>query len=169
MSARTRRRVIWAQAVLLTLVAGVMALATLGGGQEATGSATSGVSNSTSASVVRIGTVSRMDLLVLYTKSSIHAANIQALRRQLDEAKAKGDTKRAKEIEKQGGELQEQRHRQLAAEEGLDNIIKDTEHIWNEIAAEAGVQAIVIDAVMFKGKGVEVVDVTPLLEKRLKN
>lgn len=105
-----------------------------------------------------VGVFDRTAVLVAYYGSTFNEAEISALVRQRDEAAARGDTARVKELEAQGAAHQEHAHRQLAGRAPLDNISETLRDELPALAQQAGVCRIVpSDA---KPAGAPTVDLT---------
>jgi len=115
---------------------------------------------------VRVGVFKRTELLVAFYKSAAWSQHLKDLAKQREEAKAKGDAKRVKEIEEQGASSQKHAHLQLAGKAPLDNIF---EHIRGKLPAlskKAGV-VVIVEQPPYNTADVELVDVTELLVKLL--
>jgi hypothetical protein len=90
-----------------------------------------------------LGVFDRTAVLIAYYGSTFNEAEIAALVRQRDEAAARGDTTRVKELEAQGAAHQEHAHQQLAGRAPLDNISKALRDELPALAQQAGVSRIV--------------------------
>lgn len=106
----------------------------------------------------RVGVFDRTKVLIAYYRSAEHAAALDAMQRERDEARHDGDAFWAAEIERRGGVMQERAHRQLAGRAPLTNIRLAIGDRLPALAKELGVPDIVErDKAM---PGVTTVDVT---------
>ena len=119
------------------------------------------------AQTVKIGTFHQTAVVVAYYRSPQWAYILGGKRAQLETAKWSGDTKKVQELETWGQTQQDTAHKQLEGEASIDNIIEALKPALPEIAAKAGVDAIVPD-LPYAGSRVQTVDVTDLLLDWLK-
>ena len=118
------------------------------------------------ANRTRVGVFKRTDLLVAFYKSPAWLSHLTGLIQQREEAKARGDAEKVKEIEAQGAREQEHAHKQLVGEARLDNIMKHMKEQLPGIAREAGV-SLIVERPLYSSADVELVDVTELLTESL--
>jgi len=90
-----------------------------------------------------VGVFDRAAVLIAYYGSTFNEAEISALVRRRDEAAARGDATRVKELEAQGVAHQEHAHRQLAGRAPMDNIAETLRDELPDLAQRAGVSRIV--------------------------
>ncbi|CAG1009886.1 hypothetical protein PHYC_03763 [Phycisphaerales bacterium] len=104
------------------------------------------VAYSTAAAEARVGQVGRTELLVAYAKSKVQDDRLRAMVRERDAAKARGDSARVKELEREGSAMQDRAHRQLAGREPLTNVIDAIRNGLPGVAREQHVDRIDIVA-----------------------
>lgn len=92
----------------------------------------------------RIGQVDRVELLVAYHKSKVLNDRLDAMVRERDEAKARGDRDRVRALNREGSAMQDRAHRQLSGREPLTNVIDAIKDRLPEVAREQNVDRIEI-------------------------
>lgn len=106
----------------------------------------------------RVGVFDRAAVLVAFYGSERQAAETRALIRERDEARARGDARRVRELEAEGSARQDHAHRQLAGEAPLDNIGAALAEGLDRVARDAGVSTIVPEGA--QPRGAETIDLT---------
>jgi hypothetical protein len=140
---------ITAVGIVAALLAGVIALGMW------IGEADAGARQAT----LRVGSFDTRGVALAYGRSDGFMAWVNDLRKELEEAKEKGDDVRAKELESLGPEIQEKLHQQVFGGAPIDDILIKIESELPAIARKAGVHVIVQD-VLYRSPEVEVVDIT---------
>ena len=110
-----------------------------------------------SAAKVRVGTYDSRAIAVAYAPSKFNPVGEK--RRELEAAKAAGDTERVAELEAWGPKHQRALHRQGFGRVPVDDLLAHVADRLPEAARAAGVDVIVFDC-SWAGPEVEVVDVT---------
>lgn len=112
------------------------------------------------AGVVRIGTYDSRAIAVAYTNSDhFDRAQLAQKMKELNEAKAAGDEKRAEELEGWGARQQQLAHFRAFGRYPVDELLKEIDEGVAQLAAEKDLDAIVWFA-DYHSDGVELVDVT---------
>jgi hypothetical protein len=110
---------------------------------------------------LRIGTFDSRAVALAYYRSPATKERMQALRADLEKAKAANDEKRVKELEAQGPAWQMLMHLQVFSNGSIGNVTAVIADRLPAIAAAAGVSAIVSEfELAYAGTTVERVDVT---------
>lgn len=108
---------------------------------------------------VRVGVYDTRAIAVAYAHSSHMQSILQQKRKELEAAKAAGDTARAAALEEWGQAQQRQMHRQGFGRVPVSDLLVPVKDRLPEAAARAGVQIIASEC-DYQGPGVVVVDVT---------
>jgi hypothetical protein len=108
---------------------------------------------------VAIGVYDSRAVALAFVQSGGQDALVNDLRKQLEEAKAAGDTKRVEQIKAQGANQQTLRHLQGFSNAPVDDILLKVKDKLPAIAEQAGVDAIVAK-LDYQRPGVVTVDVT---------
>lgn len=114
----------------------------------------------------RVGTFDRQSIVVAYYGSPMWRAELKAKRAEHDAAVQAGDTKKADELARWGGESQDLAHRQLAGKAPITNILEALQPAFAEISKSENLERITPDAE--SGAKVEIVDVTDRIVDWLK-
>jgi len=110
---------------------------------------------------LRVGTFDSRAVALAYYRSPATSERMQALRADIEKAKAANDEKRVKELEAQGPARQMLMHLQVFSNGSIGNVTAVIADRLPAIAAAAGVSAIVSEfELAYAGTAVERVDVT---------
>lgn len=128
------------------------------------GPESSGVPGNTTAPAarLRVGTYDNRAIAVAFAPSKFMREWYRAARRELEEAKAAGDTEKVKELEQQGEWEQKKLHFQGFGHAPVGDLLAHVKDRLPEVAKKADVQLIAWEYDLV-AEGVEVVDVTDLL------
>lgn len=108
----------------------------------------------------RIGTYDSRAIAVAYAASRFNP--VRGKMKEMEAAKAAGDQVKVKQLEQWGQALQRQLHRQGFSRVPVDDLLAHVKDRIPEVAARAGVQAVMMQC-DWAAAGVEVVDVTEAL------
>ncbi len=114
----------------------------------------------------RVGTFQRKEVLVAFYRSEHWDRQLRAMMAEAKKAKADGDDKKVAELEAKGAGLQAEAHRQLAGQAPLTNVLAHLKKEFGAVARETNV-ALIVEEPLYRDPSVQVVDVTPLLVKRM--
>jgi hypothetical protein len=110
---------------------------------------------------IRIGVYDSRGIAIAYGRSAEFQRQVATMRSDYEAAKARGDDKRMKDLQKEGPWTQVRLHQQAFSTAGVTNIMAKVADSLPGIAREAGVALIVSKWEMpYLGPSVEVVDVT---------
>jgi hypothetical protein len=119
---------------------------------------------------MRIGVYDSRGIAIAYARSAEFQRQMAKMRSDYEEAKAKGDDKRRKELEKAAPWMQVRLHQQGFSMAGVTNIMAKVADVLPGIAREAGVVLIVSKWEMpYKDPSIEIVDVTLPIAKLFKS
>jgi hypothetical protein len=122
--------------------------------------ATAGVADTPAKQAkLRIGVYDSRAVCVGARDNAEWFSGIDQLMKQKREAEAAGDKKKVEEIKRRGEAMQQVRHLQGFSSAPVDDILDHVKDKLPEIAAKAGVDAIVAST-DYTAEGVEIVDVT---------
>jgi DNA-binding XRE family transcriptional regulator len=137
---------------LLVLVVAAMAMA------SGSGSATAGTA---ARPTVKIGVYDSRVVALAYARSGPFMQHVTQMRKDLEEARAKNDTTRIKELEAEGPAMQVRLHQQAFSTAGVTNIMAKVADVIPGIARDAGVVLIVSKWEMpYRDASIEIVDVS---------
>lgn len=114
-----------------------------------------------------VGVFDRTKVLMAYYRSARHEEQINALQRERDAAKARGDTAEAERCEREGQERQHVAHLQLVRKAPMDNIARDYGREIERVAREAGVKRVIAQDAHTVAGGSGTVDVTEALVRAM--
>ncbi|MDO8303222.1 MAG: hypothetical protein Q7T18_08270 [Sedimentisphaerales bacterium] len=114
---------------------------------------------------IRIGVFNTRAVALAHGRSKMYMEEINKLVAEAKEAKVKGDDKKFQKLDAQLKMRQEKGHWQVFCDLGIDDILKLIRPNYGEIAKNAGVSAIVEQAV-YNDKNIEVIDVTELMAEQ---
>ncbi len=112
---------------------------------------------------VRLGVFESRAIAVAYVPSRF-STEVKRLMEEYKKAEASGDTKRMEELKKEGARQQDRLHRQGFGNAPVGDLLEHIKGSFPDVCKAAGVDAIVT-GVVYRGPGVETVDVTDLLVK----
>jgi hypothetical protein len=115
---------------------------------------------------LRVGTFQRTEVLVAFYHSEFWHHELQGMMAEAKKAKADGDQKKVADLEAKGAALQAEAHRQLTGKAPLTNLLDHLKKEFAAVAKEGGV-TLIVEEPLFRDPSIEVVDITPLLVKRL--
>jgi hypothetical protein len=123
-----------------------------------------GSASRTAPSGVRVGTYDARAVAVAFAHSDIWDRMYKARKAEMDQAKAKGDSRRVQELKAWGKTQQQRLHRQGFAGAPVDDILAHVKDRLQEVADKTGVVVITREA-DYVAPAVERVDVTDELVK----
>ena len=112
-----------------------------------------------SAPQLRIGVYNSRAVAIAFVRSDVFSKQMQDLQRQLKEAEAAKDTKKADQIKARGANMQTVAHMQGFSNAPVDDAIEVIKDKLPAIAKDAGVHVIVA-TMDYQGNDVQIVDVT---------
>lgn len=113
----------------------------------------------TPAQRLRIGVYSSRGVAIAFLRSGGLAKQLQDMQRQLKEAEAANDTKKADEIKARGANMQTIAHMQGFSNAPVDDALETIKDKLPAIAKDAGVNVIVA-TMDYQGPDVQIIDVT---------
>jgi hypothetical protein len=146
----------WKAALSILTVASVLLIVGLGPGQAPP------TQPDEQGAKLRVGTYDNRAVAIAWFHSEFN--DLGKLREQMAEAKEAGDQARIKELSELGPKLQRKLHFQGFGRSPVTDLLEPVKDRLGEVAAAAGVDAIVFEC-NFAAEGVEVVDVTDELVK----